>query len=50
MGEWISNNILLPLMYTLIDVVLIAFVILLLMYIFEKSIDNNLINKILRRK
>tara|TARA_R100000789_G_C2950308_1_gene134802 strand:+ start:74 stop:226 length:153 start_codon:yes stop_codon:yes gene_type:complete len=50
MGEWISNNILLPVMYTLIDVVLIAFVILLLMYIFEKSIDNNLINKILRRK
>ena len=50
MGEWISNNILLPLMYMLIDIVLIAFVILLLMYIFEKSIDNNLINKILRRK
>tara|TARA_Y100000310_G_scaffold319959_1_gene375844 strand:+ start:70 stop:222 length:153 start_codon:yes stop_codon:yes gene_type:complete len=50
MGEWISNNILLPVMYTLIDVVLIAFVILLLIYIFEKSINNDLINKILRRK
>ena len=50
MGEWISNNILLPIMYTLIDVILIALVMLLLMYIFEKLIDSNLINKILRRK
>ena len=50
MGEWISNNILLPVMYTLVDIALLAIVILLLMYIVEKSSDFNIIIKILRRK
>ena len=50
MGEWISNNILLPSMYLLIDMALIAVLILLLMFIVEKSSDFDIINKILRRK
>ena len=50
MGEWISNNLLLPVMYLVIDISLILMAILIIMYTIEKAIDNKIINKILRRK
>ena len=48
MGEWLSSNILLPVMYFLIDMG-IAFVILLLaMHLLEKLISSNVFDKIRR--
>ena len=50
MGEWISNNLLLPTMYLLMDIVLLFIAFLAVLYTIEKVIDNKIINKILRRK
>tara|TARA_Y100000310_G_scaffold269744_1_gene283165 strand:- start:387 stop:539 length:153 start_codon:yes stop_codon:yes gene_type:complete len=50
MGEWISNNLLLPVMYFLVDVALLFIAFLSILYAIEKTIDNKVINKILRRK
>tara|TARA_R110000824_G_scaffold159930_1_gene334533 strand:- start:97 stop:246 length:150 start_codon:yes stop_codon:yes gene_type:complete len=49
MGEWISNNILLPAMYLLIDVGLAFGFALLVITLLDKLIDNKLIKKVRRR-
>ena len=49
MGEWISNNILLPVMYLLIDVGLAFGFALLTLALLDKLVDNRLVKKIRRR-
>jgi len=49
MGEIISNNILLPIMYLLIDFGLVIGILVLIMILIEKLLDSKLINKIIRR-
>ncbi len=49
MGEWISNNILLPVMYLLIDIGLAFGFALLVLALLDKLVDNKLVNKIRRR-
>jgi len=49
MGEWISNNILLPAMYLLIDIGLAFGFALLVLALLDKLVDNRLVKKIRRR-
>jgi hypothetical protein len=49
MGEWISNNILLPVMYLLIDLGVAFVVLLLAMALMEKLISSTVFNKIRRK-
>jgi len=49
MGEWISNNILLPVMYLLIDIGLAFGFALLVLVLLDKLVDNRLVKKIRRR-
>tara|TARA_R100000789_G_scaffold99984_1_gene108244 strand:- start:5052 stop:5201 length:150 start_codon:yes stop_codon:yes gene_type:complete len=49
MGEWISNNILLPIMYFLIDISIAISVLILMLYLLEKITDSQVIEKIRRR-
>ena len=46
MGEWLSNNILLPMMYILIDFGLAVFVMIGVLMFLNKMADSNLIDKI----
>ena len=46
MGEWLSSNILLPLMYFLIDIGVAFAVLLLAMHLLEKMISSNVFDKI----
>ena len=48
MGEWLSNNILLPVMYFLIEMGVAFAVLLLAMYLLEKIVDSKIFNKIRR--
>ena len=48
MGEWLSNNILLPVMYFLIDMGVAFLILLLAMHLLEKLINNNVFDKIRR--
>jgi len=48
MGEWLSNNILLPVMYFLIDMGVAFVVLLLAMHLLEKMISSNVFDKIRR--
>jgi len=48
MGEWLSNNILLPVMYFLIDMGVAFAVLLLAMHLLEKIISSNVFDKIRR--
>ena len=48
MGEWLSNNILLPVMYFLIDMGIAFLILLLAMHLLEKLINNNVFDKIRR--
>jgi len=49
MGEWISNNILLPVMYLLIDIGLVFGFTLIVLALLDKLVDNKLVKKIRRR-
>ena len=49
MGEWISNNILLPLMYFLVDIGLAFCFIIIAMTLLDKFMDSQLVNKIRRK-
>ena len=49
MGEWISNNILLPVMYLLIDIGLAFGFALIVLALLDKLVDNRLVKKIRRR-
>ena len=49
MGEWISNNILLPLMYFLVDVGLVFWFAIIAMTLLDKVMDSQLVNKIRRK-
>jgi|TARA_R100001480_G_scaffold1598_3_gene5079 hypothetical protein len=49
MGEIISNNILLPIMYLLIDTVILLGIILLFMMLLEKILDSKIIKTIMRK-
>ena len=46
MGEWLSSNILLPVMYILIDMGIAFAVLLLAMYLLEKIIDSKIFKNI----
>jgi len=46
MGEWLSNNILLPVLYFLIDMGVAFLVLLLAMHLLEKLINSELFDKI----
>jgi len=48
MGEWLSNNVLLPVMYFLIDMGVAFAVLLLAMHLLEKIISSNVFDKIRR--
>ena len=48
MGEWLSNNVLLPVMYFLIDMGVAFVVLLLAMHLLEKIINSNIFYKIRR--
>tara|TARA_R100000306_G_C4326082_1_gene117725 strand:- start:169 stop:321 length:153 start_codon:yes stop_codon:yes gene_type:complete len=48
MGEWLSNNILLPVMYFLIDMVMAFAVLLLAMHLLEKLISSKIFKNIRR--
>ena len=48
MGEWLSNNVLLPVMYFLIDMGISFLILLLAMHLLEKLINNNVFDKIRR--
>ena len=48
MGEWLSNNVLLPVMYFLIDMGVALAILLLAMHLLEKLINNNVFDKIRR--
>ena len=49
MGETISNNILLPLMYLLVDVAITLGVIVLFMMLLEKILDSEIIKTIMEK-
>jgi len=49
MGETISNNILLPIMYLLIDTVILLGIILLFIMLLEKILDSKIIKTIMRK-
>ena len=49
MGEWLSNNILLPMMYILIDFGLAVFVMIGVLMFLNKMADSDLIDKIRKR-
>jgi hypothetical protein len=49
MGEWLSNNILLPLMYLLIDVIIAGVVLLLAMHLLEMILNSKVLRNIRRR-
>jgi len=49
MGEWLSNNILLPTMYLLIDIAIACIVLLLAMYLLEMILNNKMFRNIRRR-
>ena len=49
MGEWVSNNILLPVMYLLVDVGLAVGFAILALALLDKLSDNKLIDKIRRK-
>jgi len=48
MGEWLSNNVLLPIMYLFIDIGVAFAVLLLAMHLLEKIISSNVFDKIRR--
>ena len=48
MGEWLSSNILLPLMYFLIDIGVAFAVLLLAMHLLEKLISSKIFKNIRR--
>jgi formate-dependent nitrite reductase membrane component NrfD len=48
MGEWLSNNVLLPIMYLFIDIGVAFAVLLLAMHLLEKIISSNVFEKIRR--
>jgi len=49
MGETISNNILLPIMYLLVDTAILFGIILLFMMLLEKILDSEIIKTIMRK-
>jgi len=49
MGEWFANNVLLPIMYLLIDFGLVIGILVLVIMLINKLLDNKLINKVMRR-
>ena len=49
MGETISNNILLPIMYLLVDVAITLGVVVLFMMLLEKILDSEIIKTIMRK-
>ena len=49
MGEIISNNILLPLMYLLVDVAITLGIIVLFLMIIEKILDSTIIKTIMEK-
>ena len=49
MGEWFANNVLLPVMYLLIDFGLVIGILVLVIMLINKLLDSKLINKVMRR-
>jgi hypothetical protein len=49
MGETISNNILLPIMYLLVDAAILFGIIVLFMMLLEKILDSEIIKTIMRK-
>jgi len=49
MGEIISNNILLPLMYLLVDVAITLGIIILFLLVVEKILDSKIIKTIMEK-
>jgi len=49
MGEWLSNNVLLPLMYLLIDVIIAGVVLLLAMHLLEMILNSKIFKNIGKR-
>jgi len=49
MGEIISNNILLPLMYLLVDVAITLGIIVLFLMVIEKILDSTIIKTIMEK-
>ena len=49
MGEWFANNVLLPIMYLLIDFGLVIGILVLVIMLINKLLDSKLINKVMRR-
>ena len=49
MGEIISNNILLPIMYLLLDVAITLGIIVLFLMVIEKSLDSTIIKTIMEK-
>ena len=49
MGEWFANNVLLPVMYLLIDFGLVIGILVLVVMLINKLLDSKLINKVMRR-
>jgi|TARA_R110000824_G_scaffold82802_2_gene207602 hypothetical protein len=49
MGEWLSNNILLPIMYLLIDLAIGLGIVLLAMHLLEMILNNKIFKNIRRR-
>jgi len=49
MGETISNNILLPLMYLLVDVAITLGIIILFLLVVEKILDSKIIKTIMEK-
>ena len=50
MGEIISNNILLPIMYLLVDVAITLGIIVLFLMVIEKILDSTIIKTIMEKK
>tara|TARA_R100001530_G_scaffold60525_1_gene43739 strand:- start:401 stop:547 length:147 start_codon:yes stop_codon:yes gene_type:complete len=46
MGEWLSNNVLLPVLYFLIDMGVAFLVLLIAMHLLEKLINSEIFDKI----
>ena len=49
MGEIISNNILLPIMYLLVDVAITLVIIVLFLMVIEKILDSTIIKTIMEK-
>ena len=49
MGEWLSNNVLLPTMYLLIDIGIAFVVLLLAMYLLEMILDNKIETRLIQQ-